>query len=72
MIKPITAMMVMKMLPPRPSAMAYICTNGCGALSEKRVSRSGVQKRKRIAVMKPQIPVANALPKIPRAATTLK
>lgn len=34
--------------------------------------RSGVQKRNRIAVAKPSIPVAIALLKIPFAATTLE
>lgn len=35
------------------------------------MSRSGVQNKKRMVVMKPRIPVAIALHKIPLAATTL-
>jgi hypothetical protein len=35
------------------------------------VARSGVQKRKRIVVIKPKIPVAIALDKMPFPATTL-
>lgn len=64
-------MTVMKTLAFFPSASAYICTNGCGALREKMVSRSGVQNRKRIVVMKPSTPVAMALVNIPLAAITL-
>lgn len=70
-MRPTVAMMVMKTLPGRPKARAYSCTNGCGASREKRVSRSGVQKRNRIVVAKPNTPVAIALDKIPRPATTL-
>lgn len=71
-IRPMTAMIVMKMLPPLPSARAYTRTNGCGAPSAKNVSRSGMQNRKRIEVRKPRTPVAKALVKIPLPATTLR
>ena len=36
------------------------------------MSKSGVQNRKRIVVRNPMIPVAKALVKIPRPATTLR
>ena len=36
------------------------------------MSKSGVQNRKRIVVRNPMIPVAMALVKIPRPATTLR
>ena len=36
------------------------------------MSRSGVQNKKRIVVSNPMIPVARALVKIPRPATTLQ
>jgi hypothetical protein len=64
-------MTVMKMLPPLPRAKAYIWTNGCGASKAKTVFRSGVQKRKSMAVTKPSRPVAIALVRMPFAATTL-
>ena len=47
--------------PPLPSARAYSCTNGCGASSENRVSRSGVQNRNSMLVANPSMPVAMAL-----------
>ena len=62
----------MTMLPCLPRASAYSCTKGCGASSANKVSRSGVQNRNRIVVAKPSTPVATALQKIPRAATTLR
>ena len=62
----------MKTAPPRPRATEYICTKGCGASKAKRVSKSGVQNRNKIAVMNPRTPVAMAPPNIPRAATTLE
>ena len=65
-------MMVMKILGPLPNARAYIWTKGWGASKEKRVSRPGVQNKKRIVVRNPMIPVANALVNIPRPATTLR
>ena len=71
MMRPITAMIVMKMLGPLPRASAYSCTNGCGASSAKNVFKSGMQNRKRIVVMKPSTPVAIALVMMPRPATTL-
>ena len=64
-------MMVMKMLPPFPKARAKICTKGCGASRAKKVSRSGMQNRKRMVVAKPKIPVAMQLDRIPFPATTL-
>jgi hypothetical protein len=67
-----TAMIVMKMLPPFPSASAYTNTKGWGASSAKSVSRSGMQKRKRIEARKPSTPVAKALVKIPFPTTTLE
>ena len=66
-----TAMMVMTMLPPLPKAKAYIWTNGCGASKAKMVFRSGVQNRKRIAVIKPKRPVAITLVRMPLPAITL-
>lgn len=71
-IKPNDAMMVMKILGPLPNAIAYIWTKGWGASRVKRVSKSGVQNKKRIVVMNPMIPVAKALVNIPRPATTLR
>lgn len=65
-------MMVIKMLAFLPRARAYNCTKGCGAFKENNTSRSGVQKRKRMAVTKPKTPVAMALDKMPRPAITLK
>lgn len=70
-IKPNAAIIVMKTLGPLPSAIAYSCTKGWGASKEKRVSKSGVQNKKRIVVRNPMIPVASALVKIPRPAITL-
>ena len=60
-IRPRVAITVITTLPPLPSASAYSWTNGCGASSENRVSRSGVQNRKRMLVANPRIPVAMAL-----------
>ena len=60
-IRPMVAMDVMNAPPPFPSARAYSCTNGCGASSENRVSRSGVQNRKSMLVANPRTPVAMAL-----------
>lgn len=64
-------MMVMNTLGPLPSAKAYICTKGWGAPKEKRVSKSGVQNKKRIVMRNPMLPVSDAVVNIPRAATTL-
>jgi hypothetical protein len=60
-----TAMMVMTMLPLLPRAKAYIWTNGCGASNAKTVSRSGVQNKKSIVVIKPKKPVAITLVSMP-------
>lgn len=54
-------MEVMNAPPPLPRASAYSWTNGCGASSENRVSKSGVQNRKRMLVVNPRMPVAIAL-----------
>lgn len=71
MMRLITAMMVMMMLPSFPSAKAYIWTNGCGASKARVVCRSGVQNRKRIVVIKPNRPVAIILVRMPLPAITL-
>lgn len=70
-IRPMIAIMVMNMLAFLPKARAYSWTKGWGASRAKRVSRSGVQKRKRMHVIKPKTPVARALDKMPLAATIL-
>lgn len=64
-------MMVITTAPPLPSARAYIWTNGWGAPKVSHLSIGGVQNKKRIIVMNDKIPVAMALLRIPRAATTL-
>jgi hypothetical protein len=62
----------MNTLPPRPSALLQMRTNGCGAFNERRVLISGVQKRKRIVVVNAPTPVKTALLKMLRAATELR
>jgi hypothetical protein len=70
-MRPRAARAVMKALPGFPNAIAYSWTNGWGASREKRVSRSGVQNKRRMIVAKLRMPVANALVIIPFPATTL-
>lgn len=65
------ANMVMNTHPPRPSAMLYTSTKGCGAFSENNVSKSGMQKRKRTVAMNPPKAVTAALWKMLRAAMRL-
>lgn len=70
-MRPMTAMAVMKALPGLPNASAYSCTNGCGAFRENKVLKSGVQKRNKIVVIKPKIPVAIQLLRMPLLAIIL-
>ena len=70
-IRPKMQTMFIKTCPPRPMVMAYIPTNGCGALSLYSVSKFGRQKRNKITRGKPIIADATADQKMPRAATKL-
>lgn len=70
-MRPMTAMTVMKMLPPLPRAKAYTWTKGWGAPNAKNVSRSGMQNKNKMAVINPNTPVAMALVRIPFPAVTL-
>lgn len=62
----------MKTLPPFPSASAYICTKGCGAESENKTSKLGVQNSNKMVKTKEPTPVAMAPVKIALPATTLR
>lgn len=64
-------MITMKTCPPLPRVKAYRLTNGCGAARAYKVSKFGLQKRKRMTIGKPKIAEAAAELKIPRAAVRL-
>lgn len=59
----------MNVPPPRPSAMAYTRTNGCGAFNANNAVMSGMQKRSTTVVRSPPTPVTTAARNMLRGAT---
>ena len=70
-IVPRVEVMVITTLPPFPIARLLSKTNGWGACSEKRVSKSGVQNRKRMTTKNPKIPETRTLDIMPFPAVVL-
>lgn len=72
MVKPVTAMAVRKMLGALPNAIAQTCTKGWGASNEERVSKSGVQSKRRIVTKNPIVPESKKEVRIPRIKAALE